>query len=87
MPPDRGVDYDKPGAIEHPDDREHADRLMDIVNLPRHIVSIWYAASNCARLDFVLLFDDEWRGDIPEVPEVFEGHRVFLARQGRIVAA
>ncbi len=51
--------YDGPMALEHPDDREHADDIMEIVNLPRHVVSIWYAAGNCERRGFILLFDDE----------------------------
>lgn len=63
-----------------PEDAAAAQRLLDLLDVPRGVASIWTQGGDGEHVDFVLAFESDWKGMLPDIPSEFEGRRVTACR-------
>lgn len=83
--PPKVTPSDGPSAIITQADHEAADRFFESTGLTDGMAWI-EIISGAEDVYFVLNVGPEWRGSVPDLPEHFEGRRVF-SEPGRIELA
>lgn len=80
------IDFDLPGGVLDPNDEHAANRLRDTIELgPNEAYIVIYSANR--EVWFVLHVTPDYKGPVPELPETFEGRRVFSEPVGHMILA